>query len=133
PPLGGSPRSWLGPAPYPSIETAKLETRSFGTLRSPGSACLRPRHQLPEERFANDGHAVPLGRQTPDLHQLEPTALASDLQNIGPTSDENIRRRSRARLHQRTGADSGGNGFAPGPLQKTGKRHATPLAALPAA
>src|SRR5437899_10238521 len=123
----GLSRSWLGPAPYPSIETPKLETRRFATLRSPGSPWLRPRHQLPEERFADDGHTVPLGRQTPDLHQLEPTTLAGDLQNIGPTPDQNICRRSRARLYERTRAGSGGNGFAPGPLQKTGKRHATPL------
>src|SRR5690349_24617877 len=129
----GLSRSWLGPAPYPSIETAKLETRSFDTLRSPGSPCLGPRHELPEERLADDGHAVPLGRQTPDLHQLEPTALACDLQNIGPTPHQNIRRRSRARLHPRTGARSSGNRFAPGPRQKSGKRHATPLETLHAA
>src|SRR4029077_7717408 len=129
----GLSRSWLGPAPYPSIETAKLETRSFDTLRSPGSPRLRPRHQLPEERLADDGHAVPLGRQTPDLHQLEPAALAGNLLNIGPTPHQNIRRRSRVRLHQRTGAGRGGNRFAPGPLQETGKRHATPPEALHAA
>src|SRR5438445_8966767 len=90
---------------------------------------LRRRDQLPELRLSDEGHSVPFGRQTSDLHQLEPAALAGDLLRVGPATHQDVGRRSRACLHDRARPGGRSDRFTSRPVEEPGERHATSLEA----
>src|ERR1700719_4270194 len=76
----------------------------------------RPRggfRQFPELGFSDYSHAVSLGLETPDLHQLHAAAHSGNLKCVRPTAHQNIRRRSWFGLHDRAGLFCGGYRFAP--------------------
>src|SRR6266576_3225669 len=89
-----------------------------------------PADEFPELGLPDHDHAMPLGGEALDLHQLESAVLARHLQRIRPAAHENVRPGSWTRLADRPGAPGCSARVPARPIQESRERDPLSLETL---